>query len=61
MFYAGINSVRLTQSTPSAISLFSVTARGEVAVFDPVAAEKSGNVQRTQVLDVINSAQRFTG
>ena len=49
-----MNCVRLTQSSPSPYSLFSVTSRGEVAVFDPEAAEKAGNVQRTQVRPVLN-------
>ena len=48
-FISGISCVRLSHSTPSPSSLYSVTSKGEVVVFDPEAAEKSGNVQKTKV------------
>jgi hypothetical protein len=57
-FESGINSLRLTQSSPSPSSLFCVTSRGEVCVFDPAAAEKAGtagDVQRTQVTHSLTS------
>lgn len=37
-----MNSVRGMSGAPSADSLFSVTSRGEVAVFDPLAADEAG-------------------
>ena len=42
-FSLGINCVRATQSRPSAGSLFSVTSKGEVCVFDPRAEELAGS------------------
>ena len=38
----GMNSVRNIAGPPSAGSTFSVTARGEVAVFDPKVTEEAG-------------------
>jgi len=45
----GINSVRGTVSRPSAGSVFSVSNRGEVFVFDPSAAASSGEEENSVV------------
>ena len=40
--YLGLNSVRGIAGPPSAASIYSVSNRGEVFVFDPLAAINSG-------------------
>lgn len=61
---AGINSVMATQSRPSTGSLISVTNKGEVTIFDPLAMERSGLdalEKRTQDDSIFSQAINVTG
>ena len=49
IFHPGMNGVRGTTVQPSAGSIYSVTHRGEVLVFDPSAAVDSGQDENSVV------------